>query len=93
MLYTKVIISSFIVKYLKMKSNRNGASTNTIIQLKSGSQLRRFLNTFSLLKNSFIIWLDVGFTSSPRSSAQPYAGGSSTVFKKAIDLKGNSLKN
>src|ERR1700761_4998234 len=84
-LYTKATISSLKVKYLKMNKNRNGASTTIIIQLINESQFFLFLNTFNLEKNSLkICWL-FGFARLPLSSVHPYAGGSSTVFKNAIN--------
>jgi hypothetical protein len=84
MLYTKAIIKPVILKYLKMNKNRKGAKVSTKNQLKNDSQFFLSLKTFSLEKNSFTIIPLVGFARLPSSSVQPYEGGSSTVFKKAI---------
>ena len=92
MLYTKATIKPVIVKYLNMKRPKNGTNANTKNQLKNDNQFFLSLNTFSLEKNSFTSLPLVGFARLPFSSVQPYEGGSSTEFKKAIKFRDICLK-
>lgn len=73
-----------MLKYLNRNKAKKGVNDNTRNQLRNESQFFLSLNTFSLEKNSFTILPLVGFARLPSSSVQPYEGGSSTEFKKAI---------
>ena len=84
MLYTNATIKPVIVKYLNINKAKNGTKDKTRNQLRKDNQFFLSLNTFSLEKNSFTILPLEGFARLPSSSVQPYEGGSSTEFKKAI---------
>jgi len=68
-----------------MNKNKNGAKHKTDSQLMKESQFFLFLNTFKRKKKWFTIWPGLGFVRLPDSSLHPYAGGSSTFFKKIIN--------